>query len=70
MVNFKFAKFHCYQQTQSFLITPYYNHGRKKKGMQKSARKKFGIIIWSFQYGTGQDSLAGAEQAIKNEPGT
>jgi hypothetical protein len=23
MVNFKFAKFHCYQQTQSFLITPY-----------------------------------------------
>jgi hypothetical protein len=29
-----------------------------------------GIIIWSFQYGTGQDSLAGAEQAIKNGPGT
>jgi hypothetical protein len=25
MVNFKFAKFHCYQQTQSFLITPYYS---------------------------------------------
>jgi hypothetical protein len=24
MVNFKFAKFHCYQQIQSFLITPYY----------------------------------------------
>jgi hypothetical protein len=23
MVNFKFAKFHCYQQIQSFLITPY-----------------------------------------------
>jgi hypothetical protein len=22
LVNFKFAKFHCYQQTQSFLITP------------------------------------------------
>jgi hypothetical protein len=22
MVNFKFAKFHCYQQIQSFLITP------------------------------------------------
>jgi hypothetical protein len=25
MVNFKFTKFHCYQQTQSFLITPYNN---------------------------------------------
>jgi hypothetical protein len=25
MVNFKFAKFHCYQQTQSFLITPHYS---------------------------------------------
>jgi hypothetical protein len=25
MVNFKFAKFHCYQQIQSFLITPYYH---------------------------------------------
>jgi hypothetical protein len=24
MVNFKFCKFHCYQQTQSFLITPYF----------------------------------------------
>jgi hypothetical protein len=23
MVNFKFAKFHCYQQIQSFLIIPY-----------------------------------------------
>jgi hypothetical protein len=23
MVDFKFAKFHCYQQIQSFLITPY-----------------------------------------------
>jgi hypothetical protein len=22
MVNFKIDKFHCYQQTQSFLITP------------------------------------------------
>jgi hypothetical protein len=26
MVNFKFAKFHCYQQIQSFLITPYFCH--------------------------------------------
>jgi hypothetical protein len=26
MVNFKFAKFHCYQQTQSFLITPYFQN--------------------------------------------
>jgi hypothetical protein len=24
MVNFKFAKVHCYQQIQSFLITPQY----------------------------------------------
>jgi uncharacterized CHY-type Zn-finger protein len=24
MVNFKFAKFHCHQQIQSFLITPYF----------------------------------------------
>jgi hypothetical protein len=26
MVNFKFAKFHCYQQIQSFLVTPYFLH--------------------------------------------
>jgi hypothetical protein len=26
MVNFKFAKFHCCQQIQSFLITPYLAH--------------------------------------------
>jgi hypothetical protein len=25
MVNFKFTKFHCYQHTQSFLITSYNN---------------------------------------------
>jgi hypothetical protein len=37
----------------------------KKRNAKKRPKK-----IWSFQYGTGQDSLAGAEQAIKNEPGT
>jgi hypothetical protein len=25
MVNLKFAKFHCYQQTLSFVIIPYIN---------------------------------------------
>jgi hypothetical protein len=29
MVNFKFAKFHCYQQIQSFLITPYFKNKLK-----------------------------------------
>jgi hypothetical protein len=42
----------------------------KKKECKKAPEKNLGIIIWSFQYGTGQDSLAGAEQAIKNGPGT
>jgi hypothetical protein len=26
MVNFKFAKLHCYQQIQSFLVMPYFPH--------------------------------------------
>jgi hypothetical protein len=46
MVNFKFAKFHCYQQTQSFLITPYYNHGRKKRNAKKRPKK-----IWVLLFG-------------------
>jgi beta-glucosidase/6-phospho-beta-glucosidase/beta-galactosidase len=29
MVNFKFAKFHCYQQIQSFLITPNFKNRLK-----------------------------------------
>jgi hypothetical protein len=42
----------------------------KERNAKKRPKKNLGIIIWSFQYGTGQDSLAGAEQAIKNGPGT
>jgi hypothetical protein len=39
MVNFKFDKFHCYQQTQSFLITPY-------NGMQALILKKNNLSVF------------------------
>jgi hypothetical protein len=37
MVNFKFAKFHCYQEIQSFLITPYFT--QCKNAVKKKLKK-------------------------------
>jgi hypothetical protein len=53
MVNFKFAKVHCYQQIQSFLITPQYitsNFNRialdrnKVKVMVHVGQKRYNIV--------------------------
>jgi hypothetical protein len=52
LVNFKFAKFHCHQQTQSFLITPYIPGDQE--GLFKLAvqlRKIFNSVIYNTATG-------------------